>query len=345
MLSIRDKDSLEIDSFIFHILVKDEDDPQYLDEVILTRSQKRFFKKWFATAINNSIEYEFKDKERAGSVHKIAQEVGDTPSTFLDSSKSLAYEFKRLHKGSSSDGLLIVSTVEVESGQLLYLMKMDYSETLQYTLENQNGRSIATLKEVENPINENKQAIQKIAIINIDCENYHWDVIAQDKQSTIGYKIADYFKSFLDVREREMSSVLTREVFSAVLKWARLNKDSLDPSQNITIYKGRAINYLDNYSDFDTDEYVRAVVSDEDEERRVILRNSLRSKLVELELAGRSFEIRRNSIRKTDSKSIWTTAQNVQIVFEGTPDSKNISRTSQNGEEIVTIRTSNIEFK
>lgn len=210
MLTNKDKESLDIESFIFHILLKDQDAPQYLDEVVLNKSQKRFFKKWFATAVTNSIEYEFKDLKRDGSVYKISQSIGSKPE-FIEKSKTLASDFKRFHKGTSSDGILIVSTVTVESGKILYMMKMDYSETFQYKLEEKGGKSIAILSEVENPINENKQAIQKVAMINISA-NYGWDVSAQDRQATIGYRIADYFKNFLDVREKEVASVLTREV-------------------------------------------------------------------------------------------------------------------------------------
>lgn len=86
------------------------------------------------------------------------------------------------------------------------------------------------------------------------------------------------------------------------------------------------------------------MVEDSDEERRILLRDSFRSVLNELELAGRSFEIKRNSIRKTEARSTWVTAQNVQIIFEGTPDSNNINRSNKQGEEIITIKTSSINF-
>lgn len=347
MLSSRDKDELRLESFVFHVLVKEEEAPKLLDEVILTERQRVFFKEWLSKSISSSIEYEFRDRDKEGGVCQLAiKAVENNCAQFIEVSKNLSKEFKRFHKGSSSDGILIIALVVVETGHLLYMVKMDYSETLQYEIEELDGRRVARLSEVENPINESSQAIQKAAIINIDSQ-YTWDVLAQDKQSPINYKIAEYFQNFLDVREKEVASVLTREIHKAVKQWVRENQSNLDPIQNITDYSGRGYDYLVSHDEFDAEELVRCVVVDSNEERRVALRESLLQKLDVLDLRQRSFPLRRGSIANRESKNIWKTHMDVQIIFHGSPEANNIRRTRnpESGEEVIMITTSSIRFQ
>lgn len=341
MLNRKDKEELEIAHFVFHILLKDDEEPTYLDQVILTTQQKNFFSKWLSESISLGVEFEFRDKSKEGGIYSICKGIR-TEDEFIEASKVISSEFKRFHKGSSSDGLLVIALVKLTDGFALFLVKMNYSETLQYELQERNGKMVAILTEVTNPINESKQAIQKSAIINIDA-GYDWDVFAQDKQNPHKYKIADYFQAFLDVREREVSSVLTREVFHAVTKWAKKNRNELDPEQNYTNYKGRATDYLNSHDDFDTEEYVRSVISDANEERRLKLQKSFIDYLDEHDLSGRAFQIRRNSIPRRETKITWKTHNDVEIIFEGSAESNNIEKTNVNGEFIITIKTSNIQ--
>jgi len=341
MLNRADKEGLIISHFVFHILEKDEEDPTFLDEVVLTNNQKTFFSKWLSESINMGNEYEFRNPDHPGGVKSLCSKIRNE-NEFIESSKQMSSEFKRFHKGSSSDGLLIIALVQLQTGSALFLVKMNYSETLQYDLATINGRTVAVLKEVSNPINESRQAIQKAALINIDSE-YEWDVFAQDKQNPISHKIADYFQNFLDVREKEVASYLTRKVFAAVSTWAKRYKADIDPDQNYTDYKGRAYEYLSSSDEFDSEAYINSVISDSDEERRVRLKNSLRSFLADNGLEGRAFEIKRASIGKSQSKITWQTHSDVKISFTGTPESNNIeSRTQKNGETVITITTNRV---
>jgi len=77
------------------------------------------------------------------------------------------------------------------------------------------------------------------------------------------------------------------------------------------------LNYLQDHTAFDTDEYLDAVVRDEDIERKTILTNSLRERLEAGGVAGQTFIPRPDSIKGKDKKQIYETSEGVTIVFEG----------------------------
>ncbi len=241
ILNRPDKENLEIAQFVFHVLENDREEPRYLDEVRLNSLQRKFFNDWLIESLTKVIEYEFRDKNSEGTVFHVCQKFGDDEIDFSETTQSLAKQFKRHDTGSSKNSLLVFSLVHLDSGgSILFLVKMPHSDTLQFDIQTIDGREVAVLSSVQNPINESKQAIQKAAIINIDSQ-YDWDVFARDKYKGSEPEIAIYFKEFLDVREKEVSSELTRRVFAEAHKWAKKHKSELDPDQHPTDYKGRAL--------------------------------------------------------------------------------------------------------
>jgi len=42
VLTLQEKESIKIEKFIFHIIIENEDEPQYLDEVVISDEQKEF---------------------------------------------------------------------------------------------------------------------------------------------------------------------------------------------------------------------------------------------------------------------------------------------------------------
>jgi hypothetical protein len=345
MLRVDDRQNLEIERFIFHPILKDADD-HYFDEVELTAVQRTFFKNWFASALKQASEYEFVQKDADDCLLNkiIAIQANDNIAlAFTNESKNITATFKRFHKASSSDGILALALTRIPSGRLFFLVKTTFGHVMQYKERLEQGRRKVTLSEIDNPISEDAAAIQKAVIINID-SNYDWEVLAQDRQSQIPYKIADYFKNFLHVREREVSSVLTRKVFSSVKNWVRDNKPRIDPAQTVSDYWGRAYDYLRTHDEFETDNFVAAVVVDPNEERRTELRTSLRTKLETDEIAGRAFAPSPGSITPREAKATIKTTSGVTINYIGTKEANSISIERQNNEQVITIRTPEITY-
>ncbi len=344
MLRPADREQLRLKYFIFHPIVRDRDE-DYFDGVVLTDEQHSFFTKLLANCLSNATEFEFVDKAKADGIFATATQIRNgSEEEFVASSKELTSLFKRFHSGSTSDGILAVALGQVPSGFLLFILKTTFNSVLAYREETVDGKRRVRLTEIPNPISEDREAIQKAAIVNISA-NYDWEVLAQDRQSSVTYKIADFFKKFLDIREREVASVLTRRVFSSVTNWARANQDDLDPEQGVPDYKGRAIDFLNTHDEFDTDQFISSVIYDLDEERRRRLRESLRKQLEDEELAGRAFPPQPKSIRRSDARTIYETTSGVRISFVGAPTKHNITIRKTPNEQVITIKTTEISEK
>jgi hypothetical protein len=341
MLRPTDRENLEIRRFIFHPILKDSED-HYFDEIVLNDDQRVFFTNWLAGALTQATEFEFVDRDANDGLLSAATEIRDgSHDDFIECSKRVTALFKRFHKGSTSDGILAIALGNAPSGNLLFFVKTTFEEVLSYQEDEINGRRRVTLLDIPNPISEDRNAIQKVAIVNVDAD-YDWEVLAQDRQNGIPYKIADFFKSFLNVREREVASVLTRKVFGAVQQWAKANREILDPDQKHSEYYGRAYEYLATHNEFETDQFIATVVVDHNEDRRQELRTSLRQTLENQELAGRVFPPMPSSIPKGDAKTTWKTRSGVVISFLGTSVSNHISITQENNEQVITIRTTEL---
>lgn len=125
-----------------------------------------------------------------------------------------------------------------------------------------------------------------------------------------------------------------------------LNKGSIDPKQEISLYKNRAKGYLLNHDIFDTTEFIEAVIQDSDTNRRETLKNSFHSFLQNEGIAGQTFTPQSSAIPSSVTKNIRKTAEGVRIEWEGTPKEHGIyipNTANANGVYEIRIRTSNIE--
>ncbi|MBC7457671.1 MAG: nucleoid-associated protein [Bdellovibrionaceae bacterium] len=312
MLTASEKESFEIERFIFHIIIQSEPAPIYLDEVLLDAEQVKFFKKRF-TEISEGIQHVFKDKPETDFV-KYCHDLIDNPEKdFIRVSRILSASFKKEHLKNTVDGVFITALVTVEgSRKLIFLLKLDNRKVYQYKLH----KSKALLKEIKDTFVEDKKAIQKSALVDIS-DYYSWDVLAKERSPGPSRGIRDYFAKFLDVVEKDTPSKLTERAVSTVRLWAIENKADLDPTQDVSTYKSRGIAYLSSTPRFKTEDFINAVVGDSDELRMESLSNSLKNMCDLKGLSGQSFAPNRNSLTKNIKRNIRRTAEGVKIEWEG----------------------------
>lgn len=158
--------------------------------------------------------------------------------------------------------------------------------------------------------------------------------------------ITKYFQQFLGVIPKETDSDLTKKAMSAAHKWATSNKGFIDPKQEVSNYKNRARVYLLNHDTFDTNEFIEAVIQDQDTSRRKLLKESFLAFLQEKGIAGQSFTPKKQILNFANSKNIRRTAEGVKIEWEGVARDRNIeipNKRDSNGMYEIKIRTSNIE--
>ncbi len=343
VLTQSEKESFEIERFIFHIIIEAEPAPLYLDEIKLEEDQVNFFKNRFIE-ISEGIQHIFKDVENSDFVKHCNDLIKDPEKDFIKVSKILSASFKSHHKKNTADGVFITALVKVMNTRyLIFLLKLDNKKVYQYKLTG----TKALLKEIKDTFIEDKKAIQKSALIDIS-DHYGWDVLAKERTPGPKKGLREYFSSFLTVIEKDTPSKLTLRAVSTVTQWAITNKQELDPNQDVASYKYRAIAYLSSTAMFSTKEFIQAVVLDEDEVRMEKLENLLKTKCDETGLAGQSFTPNKNSLTPNTRKNVRKTAEGVKIEWEGDPDDKlvTIPKFKDKNDSLfhILIRTSNLEI-
>lgn len=339
MLTEAEKEAIRIDKFIFHIIIKDNAVPRYLNSVDISGEQRTFFRLRLAEAAQGR-QYVF----NVGSPLKdlATQILAADNDRFVELSRTIAANFQATHSSSTNDGVFIIATAStLNNRNLLFLVKLDHKKIYQYHVEDNR----ALLQEVQDTFSEDKTAIQKVALIDVN-ERVVWDVLVFDRGSRADKgNITDYFKRFLGAEARETESDLTRKALSIVNLWATQNKSLLDPSQGIAKYKKRGKDYLLNHDEFDTNAFVESVIQDENVVRRQTLKESFLSYMNENGLAHQNFSIKKSAINRSLTKNIRQTAEGVKIEWEGTEQDGKIdipNQPDENGEYLIKIRTSNI---
>lgn len=332
------KSSIKIEKFVFHIIIKGEDEPRTLDRVDLEAKQREFFCQRIADS-SEGTQFTFREKDMGTALRckRIISEPGDS---FLQESKGLAFDFHEEHKGNVSDGAFIVSYFTINSGDdlipMVAMIKMDHSRVLEYKVQQEADGSVARMNEILNSFVESKAAVQKCAIVNVD-DRFEWDVLAFEKGKSVG--VADYFRVFLKAIETDNASNLTRKAVTTVNTWARKNADQLPELP--TYYKSRAVQYLEIKDRFDTEDFLGTVVKDHDENRKEALMKSLHEELEESGVAGMRFTPRPGSIPDVHKKNKITTTEGVQIIWKGPKEAAkiNIEDPDENGISNIYIRT------
>lgn len=257
-------------------------------------------------------------------------------------SKDIANQFKLAHNNNTSDGVFIISVAAIGERKLLFLVKLDHKTIYQYKVKDNQ----ALLEEVKNTFSEDKSAIQKVALIDIS-DRAVWDVLTMDRGARgANNYITKYFQQFLGVIPRETDTDLTKKAMAAARQWATFNKGAIDPNQEVSNYKNRARGYLMNHDVFDTDEFIEAVIQDQETSRRTFLKESFKVYLQEKGIAGQTFTPQKRALSPSNSKNIRKTAEGVKIEWEGTARDHGVeipNAKDANGIYEIKIRTSNIE--
>lgn len=319
VLTEAEKQSFVIEKFVFHVIIQEDFDPIYLDEVELSEAQNEFFKRRFID-ISEGTQFKFSDPYKSDLYGHCKEMLANPEKNFLDKSKRFAYAFKEQHNKSTNDGVFITALVKIGTVRLIFLIKVDNRVVYQYKIH----RNRAALEEIKNTFVEDKKTVQKAAIIDIS-GSHVWEVLAWDrtlKSSEAG--ITDYFRKFLTVMEIETATTLTSKVLKEVNRWAMINQLELDPAQDTSSYKTRAIGYLSNTTVFRTKDLLDMVIQDQDSERRDKLLKSLKDHLDNIGLSGQSFKPSVSALTNAKKKNIRQTAEGVKLEWTGDPSDANL---------------------
>ncbi len=351
------KESISINKFIFHIITKDEEEPIYLDEIVLTDEQKIFFQNRIAE-VAEGTQFSFISKE-FNMLAKLSENL-HISDKFIETSKIITNEFKSLHKGTMADGAFILSIFDMldkddSKISLIALIKIDHKKVLEYNYTDSTSNRLVQLREIAKSFIESKEAMQKVAIIDIK-NQFQWDILAKERGKNEG--ITDYFKTFLNAVERDTPSSLTKKTISSISQWARLNNDKIkeipelfEKTTDFSSYiKNRAINFMKNNDGvtFNCDNFYSHVLhldtTNEDSKEKIQnLLENLKKHFTQVGIEGQVFVARPNSITPSISKTRKKTEEGVIIEWQGDAADNGIEIREQNNQKIITITTSNLE--
>lgn len=338
VLTAADREQIRIEKLIFHIILKDELQPRYLNEVTITDEQRAFFRDRLSDAATGR-QFVFQD---VSSTKAVAEElVACDNERFVELSRQLAADFKSHHVASTNDGVFIVSVASIGDRKLVFLIKFDHKKIYQYQIQADNK---ALLKEVQDTFSEDKSSIQKVALIDVG-NTVVWDVLVTDVVARPDKDyITDYFKSFLGVVPRETDTDLTKRALRLAFNWASENQNDLPETQETSDYKSRAKAYLLGNATFDSDAFINSVILDEDAERRERHRALLKQKMEEEGLYGQNFTLVHSALNRNSTKNVRVTREGVKIEWEGSAEDVNYSvrDENENGLQVITIKTAGI---
>lgn len=338
VLTAVERTQIRIEKLIFHIILKNELQPRYLNEVTMTGEQRTFFRDRLEDAAAGR---QFVFLDDSSTKTKAEEIINCDNDRFVQLSKQLAADFKRRHGASANDGVLIVSVASIGARKLIFLIKFDHKKIYQYQVQD-GGRALLT--EVQDTFSEDKSSIQKVALIDVG-NTAAWDVLVTDLTAKPEKDyITDYFKSFLEVRPRVTDTDLTRQAMSIAFKWAVTNQNDLPETQETSDYKSRAKAYLLGNDTFDSDAFINSVILDGDAERRERHRASFRQMMEDDGLYGQHFTLVHTALNRKSTKNVRLTREGVRIEWEGSAEDVNYSvgEKDENGQQIITIKTGGI---
>lgn len=338
VLTAADRNQIRIEKLIFHIILKDELQPRYLNEVTITNEQRSFFRDRLDDAAAGR---QFVFVEGSTTKEKSEELINCGNERFVQLSKELAADFRRQHGSSTNDGVFIVSVASIGARKLIFLIKFDHRKIYQYEVHD-GGRAL--LREVQDTFSEDKNSIQKVALIDVG-DTALWDVLVTDiaARPEKDY-ITDYFKRFLGVMPRETDKDLTNRALKMAFQWAVTNQYDLPATQEVSDYKSRAKAYLLGNDTFDSDEFINMVILDGDDARRERHRASFKEMMENNGLYGQNFKLVHSALNRKSTKNVRLTREGIRIEWEGSADDVNysVSNRDANGQQTITIKTGGI---
>lgn len=338
VLTAADREQIRIEKLIFHIILKDEHQPHYLNEVTITDEQRAFFRDRLSDAATGR-QFIFQDVSETKTRAK--ELIACDNARFVELSRQLAADFKKQHVANTNDGVFIVSVASIGARKLVFLIKFDHKTIYQYQVQN-NDRAL--LKKIQDTFSEDKSSIQKVALIDVG-NTAVWDVLVTDVAARPDKDyITDYFKRFLGVIPRETDTDLTKLALRLAFNWASENLNDLPETQDTSDYKSRAKAYLLGNAMFDSDAFINSVILDEDTERRERHRASLKQKMEHEGLYGQTFTLVHSALNRNSTKNVRVTREGVRIEWEGSAEDVNYSvqDENENGLQVITIKTAEI---
>lgn len=213
--------ALEIERMVFHLVAPQEDAFVRLEEMDPGKFAPFFLER--IQSVNNGRPYLFSD---ASATRERLARISADMECFQVESEKLAEDFQRKHGGSTAAGAFLVFVLKSGNGRAFALLKYDDEQVLAYEVEEgEHGRKRVSLDALERTFVQNRDALQKSALIRLTEDGGELIVLDRRNQQNI----ARYFEAFLDAIRVHDDAELTEKLVQVTRDVLRKNKDMVPP--------------------------------------------------------------------------------------------------------------------
>jgi len=212
---------LGIERMVFHLVGPKPEDLVKLEAVNPGRFASFFLER--IRSVNAGVPYVFSDA--SATRERLFRILGNS-ALFQPESESLAEDFQRRHGGSAAPGAFLVFVLTVGRERAFALLKYDDETVLTYEVQDApSGRKRVSLEALERTFVQNREALQKSALIRLTDDGGELTVLDRRNQQ----KVARYFENFLDAVRVHEDADLTAKLVQVTRDVIRENKTLVRP--------------------------------------------------------------------------------------------------------------------
>jgi hypothetical protein len=298
--------SLVIEKSVFHIVGPRREHFQLLEAFDAAPHASFFLGR--IRSINTGNRYSFLSD---AAVRTQLARVDADLAMFQAESEKLAGAFDEGHRGSSAIGAFMFLALGCPTGRAFALLKFEDEKVLSYAFSaGSSGRPKPTLGEIKQTFVQNRNALQKAALIRLRSEAD--DIFVIDHQNP--QRPAAYFEQFLGVRRQRNETELTKKLIDVTKQVVLQYKDDLPPDSVRTLSK-RLFDASQSGASVDgerADDLFRSIVGPLPDESAAL--KTFRNKLLREGMAGESFVLEKSAVSAPRNRRVET-ASGVRIVF------------------------------
>jgi hypothetical protein len=331
-LSNEELESIAIDQSVFHIVGPRESDFHLLEAFDATQFSRFFIGR--VKSVNSGNRYCFLPD---ASVRTQLRRIAADPKSFQDESENLARAFDLGHRGSSAVGAFLIFSLRTVAGQVFALMKFEDEKVLSYDFkQGPQGKFVPTFGEINRTFVQNRNALQKAALIRFVGDND--EVCVVDRQNP--QRPAAYFEQFLGVRRLRTEVELTKKLYTIMRSVAAKHREEISPNTMGTLGR-RLYEATQTGADIDgerIDDWVANVLGPLPNDSPVFL--SVRGELKKERMIGECFKLEGSAVPAPRNRKIETRG-GVKVIFPVSTAASVVRVDESNG--IITIQDKIIE--